>query len=46
VSCGLSDKEIARRLGISLCTVRTHVSHAFRKLGVDNRMKLVQRLGL
>ena len=46
VSCGLTDKAIARRLGISLTTVRTHVGHAFRKLEVDNRMKLVQRLGL
>ena len=45
-SCGLADKEIARRLGISLTTVRTHLGHAFRKLAVDNRMKLVQRLGL
>ncbi len=45
-ACGLHDKEIARRLGISLTTVRTHVGHAFHKLGVNNRMKLVQRLKL
>jgi len=45
-ACGLHDKEIARRLGISLTTVRTHVGHAFQKLGVNNRMKLVQRLKL
>lgn len=45
-ACGLSDKEIARQLGISMATVRTHFDHAFRKLGVDNRMKLIQRLGL
>ena len=44
VCCGLTDKEIARRLGISLTTVRTHVGHAFEKLGVDNRIKLVRRL--
>jgi DNA-binding CsgD family transcriptional regulator len=44
MSCGLTDKEIARRLGISLATVRTHISHAFRKQGVDNRMKLIQTL--
>src|SRR5258705_533107 len=36
VSCGLTDKEVARRLGISLTTVRTHIGHAFRKLDVDN----------
>ena len=43
-ACGLHDKEIARRLGISITTVRTHIDHAFRKLGVTNRMLLVQRL--
>jgi len=43
-ACGLHDKEIARRLGISITTVRTHLDHAFRKLGVTNRMLLVQRL--
>jgi len=41
---GLHDKEIARELGISVTTVRTHIDHAFRKLGVTNRMLLVQRL--
>lgn len=46
MSCGLSDKEIARRLGISVATVRTHIGHAFRKHGVDSRMKLVRALGL
>jgi DNA-binding CsgD family transcriptional regulator len=46
VSCGLTDKEVGRRLGISLTTVRTHIGHAFRKLDVDNRMKLVQLLRL
>jgi DNA-binding NarL/FixJ family response regulator len=40
ISRGLSDKEIASDLGISLATVRTHVHRAFRKLGVDNRVKL------
>jgi DNA-binding CsgD family transcriptional regulator len=43
-ACGLQDKEIARRLGISITTVRTHLDHAFRKLGVTNRVLLVQRL--
>jgi DNA-binding CsgD family transcriptional regulator len=41
---GLHDKEIARELGISVTTVRTHIDHAFRKLDVTNRMLLVQRL--
>jgi len=43
-ACGLHDKEIARRLGISITTVRTHLDHAFRKLGVTSRVLLVQRL--
>jgi len=43
-ACGLHDKEIARRLGISITTVRTHLDHAFRKLGVTNRVLLIQRL--
>jgi len=43
-ACGLADKEIARRLGISVTTVRTHIDHAFRKLGVANRTLLAQRL--
>ena len=46
MSCGMSDKEIAKKLGIAVATVRTHVTHAFRKHGVDSRIKLVQALGL
>ena len=46
VACGLSDKDIARRLGISITTVRTHIDHAFRKLDVNNRMTLVHKLNL
>lgn len=45
-AAGLQDKEIARRLGISITTVRTHLDHSFRKLGVTNRMGLVRSLGL
>ena len=45
-ACGLHDKEIARRLGISITTVRTHIDHAFRKLNVNNRMTLVHKLNL
>jgi DNA-binding CsgD family transcriptional regulator len=41
-ACGLGDKEIARRLGISPTTVRTHVEHAYRKLGVNNRVALAR----
>ncbi len=34
---GLSNAEIARRLGISLSTVKTHVSNILSKLSVSNR---------
>jgi DNA-binding CsgD family transcriptional regulator len=37
---GLLDKQIAGLLGIGLTTVRTHLRSAFRKLGVNNRVKL------
>lgn len=43
-ACGLGDKEIARRLGISPTTVRTHIDHAYRKLGVNNRVTLARCL--
>jgi Bacterial regulatory proteins, luxR family len=35
------DHEIAQRLVISSKTAKTHVSRAMRKLGVDNRARLV-----
>jgi DNA-binding NarL/FixJ family response regulator len=41
---GWSDNAIARRLGISFTTVRTHLGHAFRKLGVENRVQLASFL--
>jgi DNA-binding NarL/FixJ family response regulator len=40
IALGLSDKEIARDRDISLATVRTYIYRAFRKLRVDNRVKL------
>ncbi len=36
---GLSTKEIALRLGISVNTVRTHVQHLMPKLGVHSRLQ-------
>jgi DNA-binding CsgD family transcriptional regulator len=44
-AAGLHDKEIARRLGISVTTVRTHIDHVFRKLGLNSRVMLAQRFG-
>lgn len=46
---GLSARRIATRLGISERTVNTHVSHVYRRLGVNNRVDAVRegmRLGL
>jgi DNA-binding NarL/FixJ family response regulator len=34
---GLSNKEIAAALGLSVGTVKTHLRHIFRKLGVSDR---------
>lgn len=45
VATGLSNPEIAARLHVEPCTVRKHLEHAFRKLGVTNRMAAVAALG-
>lgn len=41
VAKGFSNKEIARKLKISEATVKTHLLHAFGKLGVDDRTAAV-----
>jgi DNA-binding NarL/FixJ family response regulator len=49
VATGLSNKQIARRLGISEKTVRNHLSRAFSKLHAGNRTEAVlnaMRMGL
>lgn len=40
VGRGLSNKEIARHLGVSVATVRTHLNKAYDKLGSDSRVEL------
>jgi DNA-binding CsgD family transcriptional regulator len=40
ITCGCSDKEIARRLGISTHTVGAHMARCFAKLGVHKRAEL------
>lgn len=38
---GKRDKQIAAELGMSIWTVRTHLSRLFQRLGVADRMELV-----
>jgi DNA-binding CsgD family transcriptional regulator len=38
VAAGFSNGEIAQRMGVATCTVRKHLEHAYRKLGVTNRL--------
>ncbi len=42
---GMSNRELARRLGVSPHTIKTHLRVAFRKLGVGNRTELLRLLG-
>jgi non-specific serine/threonine protein kinase len=39
-----SDKEIARRLGITDRTVASHLEHAYLKLGINSRKQLIEWL--
>jgi len=43
LSDGISNKEIAGRLGISHETVRTHLGHIYEKLHVQGRTEAVKR---
>jgi DNA-binding NarL/FixJ family response regulator len=40
---GLSNKAVARRLGISQHTVKFHLESLFRKLGVTSRTEAVRK---
>ncbi len=44
VAEGLSNGEIAERLSVKPCTVRKHLEHGYRKLGVRNRLAAVHAL--
>jgi DNA-binding CsgD family transcriptional regulator len=41
IMSGKSDKQIARAMGISITTVRTHVSRVFRKFDLNDRAELM-----
>ena len=43
---GLSNKEVARQLGVGLPTIKTHLINLFRKVAVSNRTELVTTLFL
>jgi len=43
-AAGLSNKEIARRLSISVHTVEVHLSHAYATLGIRSRTQLASRM--
>jgi DNA-binding CsgD family transcriptional regulator/predicted negative regulator of RcsB-dependent stress response len=42
---GSTNRQIAQALFVSLRTVETHLTHAFRKLGIDSRTELGEALG-
>jgi len=42
---GLSNKEVARELGLSAGTVKLHVHRIFQKTGVRNRYSLIIKMG-
>ena len=46
LAAGESNKEIARRLGISPNTVKTHVARVYEKLAVERRMQAVDKARL
>jgi DNA-binding NarL/FixJ family response regulator len=41
IAGGLSNKDVARELGLSPSTVKTHVHNIFQKLGVRSRQSLI-----
>ena len=46
VASGLSNKQIAAQLFVSVATVEAHLSSVYAKLGIHSRTQLAQRLGV
>lgn len=46
LASGKTNKEIARRLGISPNTVKTHVARVYEKLGVQRRVVAIEKARL
>ncbi|HVK53850.1 MAG TPA: response regulator transcription factor, partial [Burkholderiales bacterium] len=44
LALGLTNKSIATQLDLSENTVRIHVTHILKKMGVDNRAQVVSKL--
>lgn len=46
LTAGESNKELARRLGISPNTVKTHIARVYEKLGVQRRVQAIEKARL
>ena len=42
ISFGMSNPEISERLCVSISTVKKHLEHIYRKMGVNNRLSLMK----
>jgi len=42
IATGLSDKEVAQRLGLTHGTIRTHLKRLFRRYKLHSRMEAVE----
>ena len=45
VAAGMSNREIAEHLVLSVKTIETHLRNIFAKLGVSSRAELARRVG-